>query len=145
MRARTKNQMRLRTIGSVQVKCVRRVDLGFIAHRGQGRQTDQLARWDMRRPLPSLNALRACEAAGRLGSFTKAAEELNVSHSAISRHVRGLEKRLNVHLFRTRKTGVALTEQGPAYLSEITPAFDRIADATEALTVSPKGTVTLTT
>jgi LysR family glycine cleavage system transcriptional activator len=99
----------------------------------------------MRRLLPPLNALRAFEAAGRLGSFTKAAEELNVSHSAISRHVRGLEERLNVHFFQTQKTGVALTDTGRAYLSEITPAFDRIALATEALTVPPKGTVTLTT
>jgi len=99
----------------------------------------------MRRLLPPLNGLRAFEAAGRLGSFTKAAEELNVSHSAISRHVRGLEDRLNVHLFQARNAGVALTDQGRAYLSEITPAFDRIAHATEALSVSPKGTVTLTT
>ena len=95
--------------------------------------------------MPPLNALRAFEAAGRLGSFTKAAEELNVSHSAISRHVRGLEGRLDVHLFRTHNTGVVLTDQGRAYLSEITPAFDRIAHATEALSVPPKGIVTLTT
>ncbi len=89
----------------------------------------------MGRLLPPLNALRAFEAAGRLGSFTKAAEELNVSHSAISRHVRGLEDRLNVHLFRSQNTGVTLTDQGRSYLSEITPALDRIANATEALTV----------
>ena len=92
-----------------------------------------------------MNALRAFEAAGRLGSFTKAASELNVSHSAISRHVRGLEKRLNIHLFRTQNTGVALTDQGRAYLAEITPAFDRIALATEALSDPPAGTVALTT
>jgi LysR family glycine cleavage system transcriptional activator len=92
-----------------------------------------------------LNALRAFEAAGRLGSFTKAAEELNVSHSAISKHVRGMEKRLNVHLFRTSNTGVELTDQGRDYLAEITPAFDRIAVATEMLSVPPKGSVTLTT
>lgn len=95
--------------------------------------------------MPPLNALRAFEAAGRLGSFTKAAAELSVSHSAISRHVRGLEARLNVHLFRTRNSGVELTEQGRAYLAEITPAFDRIALATEVLSVPAKGTVTLTT
>ncbi len=99
----------------------------------------------MPRLLPPLNALRAFEAAGRLGSFTKAAQELNVSHSAISRHVRGLEQRLNVHLFRTQNTGVALTDQGRAYLSQITPAFDQIIHATEALTIPPKGTVTITT
>src|SRR5210317_1180406 len=96
------------------------------------------------RLLPPLNALRAFEAAGRLGSFTKAAIELNVSHSAISRHVRGLEKRLDVHLFRTLNTGVALTDQGRAYLASVTPALDQIAQATEALTTQPRGTVTLT-
>ena len=92
-----------------------------------------------------MNALRAFEAAGRLGSFTKAASELNVSHSAISRHVRGLEERLNIHLFRAQNTGVALTDHGRAYLAEITPALDRIVLATEALTDPPAGTVTLTT
>jgi LysR family glycine cleavage system transcriptional activator len=99
----------------------------------------------MPRALPPLNALRAFEAAGRLGSFTKAATELNVSHSAISRHVRGLEERLNVHLFRSKNTGVELTDQGRAYLAEITPALDQIAQATEVLSVPPEGTVTLTT
>ncbi len=99
----------------------------------------------MPRSLPPLNPLRAFEAAGRLGSFTKAASELNVSHSAISRHVRGLEKRLNVHLFRVKNTGVVLTEQGRTYLAEVTPAFDQIAQATEKLTVPPKRVVTLTT
>ena len=97
------------------------------------------------RNLPPLNPLRAFEAAGRLGSFTRAADELNVSHSAISRHIRGLEKRLNVHLFRTQKSGVALTEQGQEYLAQITPALDQIAEATDALTTEPKGVVTMTT
>ena len=99
----------------------------------------------MPRNLPPLNPLRAFEAAGRLGSFTRAAEELNVSHSAISRHIRGLEKRLNVHLFRTQKTGVALTEQGQSYLAQVTPALDQIAIATDALTSEPSGVVTITT
>ena len=53
----------------------------------------------MPRQLPPLNALRAFDAAGRLGSFSRAAEEMNVTHAAISRHVRGLEKRLGVQLF----------------------------------------------
>lgn len=100
---------------------------------------------NMPQSLPPLNALRAFEAAGRLGSFTRAAAELNVSHSAISRHVRGLEKRLDVSLFRNRNTGVELTDQGRAYLAQITPAFDRIAQATDALSVPPRGIVTLTT
>jgi LysR family glycine cleavage system transcriptional activator len=99
----------------------------------------------MPRSLPPLNALRAFEAAGRLGSFTKAAKELNVSHSAISRHVRGLEQRLDVHLFRTENIGVALTDQGHSYLAEVTPALDQIEQATEALSVLSEGVVTLTT
>ena len=99
----------------------------------------------MPRTLPPLNPLRAFEAAGRLGSFARAAEELNVSHSAVSRHVRGLEHRLNVHLFKNGPTGVTLTDQGRAYLAEVTPALDRIALATEALTELASGVVTMTT
>ncbi|NNL17398.1 MAG: LysR family transcriptional regulator [Boseongicola sp.] len=95
--------------------------------------------------IPPLNPLRAFEAAGRLGSFTRAAEELNVSHSAISRHVRGLEARLNSRLFRAKSTGVELTETGRAYFDKISPAFEAISLATEALTVPPSGVVTLTT
>lgn len=99
----------------------------------------------MPRSLPPLNALRAFEAAGRHGSFTRTTTELSVSHSAISRHGRGLEKRLNVHLFRVKNTGLALVDQGQACLAEITPAFDQISDATERLLVPPKGVVTPTT
>ena len=69
----------------------------------------------MSRQLPPLNALRAFEAAGRHQSFSRAAEELSVSHSSISRHVRGLEHRLGAPLFRTEQRGVALTEAGQRY------------------------------
>lgn len=95
----------------------------------------------MSRQLPPLNALRAFEAAGRHESFSRAALELSVSHSAISRHVRGLEDRLNTRLFRDLSRGLALTTDGAAYLSEITPALDAIAEATERLTERPAGTV----
>ncbi|MEO1198730.1 MAG: LysR substrate-binding domain-containing protein [Pseudomonadota bacterium] len=97
----------------------------------------------MPRRLPPLNALRAFEAAGRHGSFTGAAEELNVTHAAISRHIRGLEQRLGVQLFRTAPRGVALTEEGGSYLSAITPALDQIALATEDLTEAGDGLVTI--
>ena len=97
----------------------------------------------MARILPPLNALRAFEAAGRHGSFTGAADELNVSHSAISRHVRGLEKRLGVQLFRTRSRGVELTEDGARYLGALTPAFDDIAAATEVFQAETEGKVTI--
>ncbi|WP_119460320.1 transcriptional regulator GcvA [Rhodospirillaceae bacterium SYSU D60014] len=88
----------------------------------------------MSRRLPPLNALRAFEAAARHNSFTGAAEELGVSHAAISRHVRGLEARLDVTLFGKAPRGVVLTEAGAAYLDRIRRALDDIAEATEALT-----------
>ncbi len=97
----------------------------------------------MARTLPPLNALRAFEAAGRHESFSKAAGELNVSHSAISRHVRGLEDRLGAQLFRDAAQGVALTEEGRAYLARVSPALDDIAEATEAVGEGPDGRVLL--
>lgn len=97
----------------------------------------------MPRRLPPLNALRAFEAAARHSSFTKAANELNVSHSAISRHVRGLEDRLGVHLFRKVPGGLALTDIGRQYLDAIAPAFEQIAEATEAILPYEDGIVTL--
>lgn len=87
----------------------------------------------MPRFLPRLNAVKAFEAAARRESFTAAADELNVSHAAISRHVRGLEKDLGVQLFKQQPRGVKLTELGRRYLSEVSPALDRIALASEAL------------
>lgn len=97
----------------------------------------------MSRSLPPLNALRAFEAAGRHESFSRAAGELGVSHSSISRHVRGLEHRLGVRLFRDLPRGVALTQAGARYLAAITPAFDRIAEATEAFDPRPAGQVSV--
>jgi DNA-binding transcriptional LysR family regulator len=87
----------------------------------------------MPRPLPPLNALRAFEVAARHNSFTGAAAELNVSHAAISRHVRALEARLGVTLFRKASRGVELTPDGARYLQAISTAFDTIAEATGAL------------
>jgi LysR family glycine cleavage system transcriptional activator len=81
------------------------------------------------RKLPPLNALRAFEAAGRHGSFTKAAEELHVTHGAISRHVAQLEGWLRVPLFHRSASQVRLTTTGKQYLAEITAALDRVAVA----------------
>ncbi len=72
----------------------------------------------MPRYLPSLNAVRAFEAAGRHESFSGAANELNVTHAAISRHVRGLEKQLGVQLFKKIARGVELTDNGKTYLKK---------------------------
>ncbi|KIN65308.1 Glycine cleavage system transcription activator [Sulfitobacter noctilucae] len=95
------------------------------------------------RNLPPLNALRAFEAAGRHQSFSRAAEELGVSHSSISRHVRGLEDRLGVQLFREASRGLVLSQDGAAFLAQVSPAFDAISHATEGLAETPQGTVTV--
>ena len=72
------------------------------------------------RRLPSLNGLRAFEAAGRHGSFTAAAKELNVTQTAISRMVRLLEQRIGFALFRRQANTLELTAQGRAFLSGLT-------------------------
>lgn len=84
----------------------------------------------MKRELPPLNALRAFEAAGRLGSFKQAAAELHVTSGAISQSVRLLEDWLGALLFERHNRRVILTPAAKAYLVEIGPLFERIAQAT---------------
>jgi LysR family glycine cleavage system transcriptional activator len=84
----------------------------------------------MARRLPSLNALKAFEAAARFESFTEAAGELFVTHAAISRHIRDLEEWLGTELFLRTGRGVELTEAGRRFGSRLTPLFDALADAT---------------
>lgn len=84
----------------------------------------------MGRRLPSLNALKAFEAAARLESFTEAAGEMFVTHAAVSRHVRDLEEWLGTQLFIRTGRGVELTEPGRRFVSRLTPLFDQLADAT---------------
>jgi len=91
----------------------------------------------MKRFLPPLNALRAFDAAARHNSFTGAAAELRVSHAAISRHVRQLEARLGVALFRKLGRGVTLTDDGAAYLEQVAKAFDIIGEATASVAKTP--------
>lgn len=82
------------------------------------------------RILPPLNAMRAFEAAARLGSFKEAAVELGVTHGAISQQVRLLEDRLGPPaLFRRSTRRVTLTSAGTALLEEIGPALDSISSA----------------
>ena len=87
----------------------------------------------MARDLPSLNALRAFEAAARHESFTRAANELFVTHAAISRHVRLLEQWLGAELFVRHPQGVTLTEVGGRYLKRLTPIFDDLLAATREI------------
>lgn len=85
-----------------------------------------------RRQLPPLNALRAFEAAARLGSFKDAAAELAVTHGAISRHIRLLEDWLGPPALFTRlNRRVVLTPTGVALLAETGPALDRMSTAAE--------------
>jgi LysR family glycine cleavage system transcriptional activator len=83
----------------------------------------------MARKLPPLNALKAFEAAARLSSFSRAAAELNVTHAAISRHVRALEAEFRTPLFERTGRGVELTEAGRSLAQELTRGFDLIAAA----------------
>jgi LysR family transcriptional regulator, glycine cleavage system transcriptional activator len=83
----------------------------------------------MARRLPSLNALKAFEAAARSESFTQAADELFVTHAAISRHIRELEEYLGTDLFTRTGRGVELTEAGRRFGQRLTPLFDELADA----------------
>ncbi|MBF5006951.1 transcriptional regulator GcvA [Diaphorobacter caeni] len=85
----------------------------------------------MPRRLPPLNALRAFEAAARLESMSAAADELCVTHGAVSRQVGQLEDWLGHALFARVGRRIALTEAGRLYLSEVAAALDRIALATD--------------
>jgi LysR family glycine cleavage system transcriptional activator len=66
--------------------------------------------------LPPLNALHAFEVAARHLSFTRAADELNVTQGAVSHRIRALEERLGRPLFRRDGRAMALTEAGEDYL-----------------------------
>src|ERR671925_598088 len=88
------------------------------------------------RPLPPLTALRAFEAAARHGNFVKAAAELGVTAGAISQHIKALEERLGIALFRRLARGVKLTEAGRAYLPGIADGFDRLPRAIRTSTSS---------
>lgn len=87
----------------------------------------------MSNPLPSLNALRAFEAAARHLSFSKAAEELNVTTGAVSQQVKALEEYLGVPLFHRLKRGIALTDAGLAGLPHLRQGFNLLSKGVSAL------------
>jgi LysR family glycine cleavage system transcriptional activator len=84
--------------------------------------------------LPPLNPLRAFEAAGRLQSIRRAAEELSVSPGAVSRQVQSLEAYLGIRLFRREPTEIILTAEGERYLLAVGQHLDGIREATQLLT-----------
>lgn len=84
--------------------------------------------------LPSLNILKAFEAAARNLSFKGAAEELCLSPSAISHQIRVLEKQLGIELFQRLNRAIKLTPKGEAYFKEVSHAISVLEKATESLT-----------
>ena len=83
--------------------------------------------------LPSLNGLRAFEAAARHLSFTQAAAELNVTQTAISHQIKRLEEELGVRLFVRQNRALTLTPQAVDYLPGIRTAFNDLRLATDRL------------
>jgi LysR family glycine cleavage system transcriptional activator/LysR family transcriptional regulator of beta-lactamase len=88
--------------------------------------------------LPSLNGLRAFEAAARNRSFTKAAAELNVSQAAVSHIVRELEERLGVPLFVRQSNHLVLTPEGRELWPALSAAFGAMAEAVERITAQAR-------
>ena len=80
----------------------------------------------MRRKIPSTAALVAFEAAARHQSFTRAAEELALTQSAVCRQIGGLEEFLGLELFRRSRRGVVLTEAGQSYARRIAAQLDAV-------------------
>jgi LysR family glycine cleavage system transcriptional activator len=85
----------------------------------------------MARRLPPLSALRPFEAAARLESFSRAAEELHLTHGAVSHQVRALEEHLGAPLFARHGKRVALTAAGREFAERVRSALDEIAQAAE--------------
>lgn len=83
--------------------------------------------------LPPLGWIRAFEAGARLGSFTAAADELNLTSTAVSHQIRSLEKFLGYPLFERLPRSVRLTGMGAAYLPDVRRALEQLATTTVKL------------
>lgn len=90
-------------------------------------------------PLPPLDTLRAFEAAARSGSFSAAADALNLTHGAISRQVAKLEHWLGLRVFERQARGVALTPEGQRLFQRTQEAFSVFADSSDRWS-EPRGT-----
>ncbi|MCB6178272.1 LysR family transcriptional regulator [Rhodobacter sp. Har01] len=85
------------------------------------------------RTLPPLPALRAYEAAARLGSFSAAARVLNVTHPAVAQQVRGLERHLGLRLVAEAGRSLRLTEDGTRLAAALNSGFAAIAETLTTL------------
>jgi LysR family glycine cleavage system transcriptional activator len=99
----------------------------------------------MPRRLPPLNALPSFEAAARYLNFSRAADELRVTHGAVSRAVRNLEDHLGVQLMIRATRSVRLTPIGASYAVEIREALEQLAAATSAATGQSTGILNVST
>jgi LysR family glycine cleavage system transcriptional activator len=98
------------------------------------------------RPLPPLDLLRGFEAAARHLSFTRAAAELFVTQSAVSRQIQALEEFIGAPLFERRHKSLVLTAQGQAYHRAVAAALAQLKEATTRLREAHSGHVlTVTT
>lgn len=84
----------------------------------------------MRRKIPSLQALACFEAAARHESYTRAAQELALTQSAVSRQITALEEFVGVALFRRTRHGVTLTERGADYALQVAPRLQGLEQDT---------------
>lgn len=97
-----------------------------------------------RKLLPSTSMLMAFDASARTGSFTAAAQELNLTQGAISRQVQALEDQLNITLFIRAKRSIHLTDKGQLYAKEIHQALQLILNASLNVITNPlSGTLNL--
>lgn len=88
----------------------------------------------MKRKLPSLNALKAFEALAHTGSFTAAADQLQVTQSAVSRQVKHLEDALGVDLVERHHHNLAMTDAGRSLVPVLKQSFDKIDMAVRGIT-----------
>lgn len=93
----------------------------------------------MARRLPPLSALRPFEAAARLESFSRAADELHLTHGAVSRQVRALEEHVGAPLFSRHGKRVALTASGRAFAERVRNALEEIAQAADMVSPARRG------
>ncbi len=89
--------------------------------------------------LPPMQALRAFEAAARAGSLTRAAESLNLTHSAISHQIKALESEFGVRLIERAGRGIRLTDEGERFATRIRAVLSDLADALREVTERTHG------
>lgn len=87
----------------------------------------------MKNALRHLNALKAFEAVAKHCSMAKAAQELNVSHSVVSNHIKNLEGWLNVELFHRHANRIELTDAGKAFAPKVASGFQVLRDACDMM------------